>query len=99
MRPIGNRVLVRREKHADVSEGGIILPEQSKGKVHKAVVLALGTSERDKDGNLVPFEAQVGDTVLLAKYAAADVTVNGEKCAIVNNADILAVIEEGGNNE
>lgn len=92
LKPLGDRVLVKREEEEDAVRGGIILPDTAKKKQDKAVVVALGTGKRNDNGETIPFEVQVGDTVLMDKYAGQEVSVDGEEFVILQASEIMAVI-------
>lgn len=90
--PVGNTVLIKPATVADKSKGGILLPEQSREKPQEGTIIALGTGGRDERGNLIPFEVAVGDRVLLSKYGATEVEVDGEKYKLASVEDLLAII-------
>ena len=92
-RPMGDRVLARRLEEEAV-QGGIILPDSAKKKQEKAVVVAVGSGKIDKNGNVVPSPVNVGEVVIMDKYAGQEVTVEGEEFIVVRFDDIVAVIEE-----
>ncbi len=87
VKPLGNRVLVRKiEEEERRTPGGIVLPESVKDeKAVKGEVMALGTSEK--------FEVKVGDKVLISAYSGTDIRIGEEKHMLVKNIDILAVVE------
>lgn len=93
-KPLGNRVLVRRIEEEETLKGGIILPDSAKKKQEQAEVLALGTGNKDKDGNLIPIPVQVGDIVLMDKYAGQEITIDDEEYVIARADDFIAVIEK-----
>lgn len=92
IKPIGDRVLVKREEEESAMKGGIILPDTAKKKQDRATVLALGSGKRSDDGSLLPFEVQVGDVILMDKYAGQEITIEGEEFVILQASEILAVI-------
>ncbi|AFS22163.1 co-chaperone GroES [Chlamydia psittaci] len=92
IKPLGDRILVKREEEDSTSHGGIILPDTAKKKQDRAQVLALGTGKRDKDGQVLPFEVKVGDTVLIDKYAGQELTMDGEDYVIVQESEVMAVL-------
>ncbi|MEF9497528.1 co-chaperone GroES [Chlamydia sp. 04-14] len=93
IKPLGDRILVKREEEDSTALGGIILPDTAKKKQDRAEVLALGTGKRDKDGNTLPFEVAVGDTVLIDKYAGQELTIEGEEYVIVQESEVMAVLK------
>ena len=93
IKPLGNRVLVERVEAETKTAGGLFLPDTAKEKPQEAIVRALGTGGRDKDGNIIPFNVAVNDKVLITKYGGTEVTFNGVTYTILSESDILAVID------
>ena len=93
IKPIGQRVLVERVEAESKTAGGLFLPDSAKEKPQEAIVRALGTGGRDKDGKEIPFNVAVNDKVLITKYVGTEVTVNGTTYTILNESDILAIID------
>jgi chaperonin GroES len=93
LKPLGNRVLVRRLEAQETLKGGIILPDTAKKKQESAEVLAIGTGKNDKNGNLIPMPVKVGDIILLEKYSGQEVTLDGEEYIIIRADDIIAIVE------
>ena len=77
IKPLGNRVLVERVEAETKTAGGLFLPDTAKEKPQEAIVRAIGTGGRDKDGNIIPFNVAVNDKVLITKYGGTEVTFNG----------------------
>jgi chaperonin GroES len=94
LRPLGNRVLVRRLEAEDKLKGGIILPDTAKKKQEQAEVVAIGTGKKDKNGNLIPIPVKVGDIILMEKYSGQEVTVNDEEFVILKADDLIAIVEK-----
>jgi chaperonin GroES len=93
IKPLGQRVLVKRLEAEEVAAGGIIIPDTAKEKPQEAEIITLGTGGKDDDGKLIEFQVKVGDKVLISKYGGTDVKVNGQELLIINENDILGVIE------
>ena len=93
IKPLGNRVLVERVEAETKTAGGLFLPDTAKEKPQEAIVRAIGTGGRDKDGNVIPFNVAVNDKVLITKYGGTEVTLNGTTYTILSENDILAVID------
>jgi chaperonin GroES len=93
IKPIGARVLVERVEAETKTAGGLFLPDSAKEKPQEAIVRALGTGGRDKDGKEIPFNVAVNDKVLITKYGGTEVTYNGTTYTILSENDILAVID------
>ncbi len=94
IKPIGQRVLVKRLDAEAVSAGGIVLPDTAQEKPQEAEVVSLGTGGKDENGNDITFTVEEGNKVLISKYGGTDVKVNGEDLLIINEGDILGVISE-----
>jgi chaperonin GroES len=94
VRPLHDRVIVRREAEEEKSKGGIIIPDNAKEKPQRGWVVAVGPGRRDDDGKVVPLGVENGDRVLFGKYSGADVEIDGEKHLILQENDILGVIEK-----
>ncbi|MBQ9835829.1 MAG: co-chaperone GroES [Akkermansia sp.] len=93
IKPLGQRVLVERVEAETKTAGGLFLPDTAKEKPQEAIVRAIGTGGRDKDGKEIPFNVAVNDKVLITKYGGTEVTVNGITYTILNESDILAIID------
>ena len=93
IKPIGQRVLVERVEAESKTAGGLFLPDTAKEKPQEAIVRAIGTGGRDKDGQRIPFSVGVDDMVLITKYGGTEVTVNGTTYTILSESDILAIID------
>ncbi|MBX9922477.1 MAG: co-chaperone GroES [Rhabdochlamydiaceae bacterium] len=93
LKPLGNRVLAKRLDQEEKLKGGIILPDSAKKKQETAVVVAVGPGALNKDGKVQPMPVQVGDKILMDKYAGQEVTINDEEFVIVKADDIVAIIQ------
>lgn len=93
LKPVGNRVVAKRTEDQTTTKGGIILPDTAKQKQETAIVVAVGTGTTTKEGNIIPIPVSVGDTILMDKYAAQEVTVDDEEFIIVKADDIIAIVE------
>ena len=93
IKPLGQRVLIRRLEAEEVASGGIIIPDTAKEKPQEAEIIALGTGGKDDDGNDIEFQVKVGDKVLISKYGGTDVKIEGEELLIINESDILGIVE------
>ncbi|WP_312460777.1 co-chaperone GroES [Proteiniclasticum sp.] len=92
IRPLGDRVVLRRREAEETTKSGIVLTGSSKEKPQEAEVLAVGPGGY-VDGNKVEMEVKVGDKVLFSKYAGTEVKHEGEEVIVVRQNDILAIIE------
>ncbi len=94
IKPIGQRVLVRRVEAEEKSAGGIVLPDTAKEKPQEAEVVELGTGGKDEDGKTIEFNVKKGDRVLISKYGGTEVKLNGEDVLIINENDILGIVQK-----
>ncbi len=93
LRPVGNRVLVKR-REAQQQSGNIILPDSAKQKQEQETVIEIGTGKKDKAGKTIEIPVKVGDTILMDKYSGQEVKIDDEELIIVRADDIIAIIEE-----
>lgn len=93
LRPLGNRILAKRTEREETLKGGIILPDTAKKKQETATVIAVGTGKITEEGKLLPIPVKVGDTILMDKYAAQEVTIDDEEYLILRSDDITAIVE------
>ena len=92
VRPLHDRILVKRIKQEDKTKSGIIIPDTAKEKPQEGTVTAVGSGKRD-DGKVVPVDVKVGDRVLFGQYAGTEIKLNGEEYLILREDDVLGVIE------
>ena len=93
LKPLGDRVIVKRDEVEDKTASGLYLSRESKEKPQTGVVVAVGEGKRDKDGALIPMPVKVGDQVLYGKFGGTEVTVDEEELLIVRAEDIYGVFE------
>ncbi len=94
IKPLHDRVLIKRIEANTKTAGGIIIPDTAKEKPSEGIVEAVGNGFRAEDGKIVPMSVKEGDKVLFAKWSGTEVKVNGEDRLIVKESDILAVIND-----
>ncbi|HEY9684922.1 MAG TPA: co-chaperone GroES [Oculatellaceae cyanobacterium] len=92
LRPLADRVVVKKLDAEEKTSGGIVLPDTAKEKPQQGEVLAVGPGKRDEKGVLQPLEVKVGEKVLFAKYSGTEVKFDGQEFLILSERDILAVI-------
>ncbi len=92
IKPLGDRVLVKRIEEQEEKKGGIIIPDTAKEKPQEAEVIEIGPGKRQDDGKHIPIEVKKGDKVLVSKYGGTDVKLNGTEYVIIREDDILAVV-------
>ena len=93
IRPLQDRVLIKRVREEEKTKGGIIIPDTAKEKPVEGKVIAVGNGVVQKDGSVRKLEVKPGDTVLFAKYSGSDIKLEGEDHLIMREEDILAIIE------
>ena len=93
IRPLADRLLVKRIEQEEVKKGGIIIPDTAKEKPQEAEVNAVGTGRRDDKGESIPMEVKPGQRILLGKYAGTEVEIDGEEYLILREDDVLGIIE------
>ena len=93
IRPLHDRVLVRRIEEDAKSPGGIIIPDTAKEKPMEGEVVAVGAGARDDNGKLVPLDVKKGDRILFGKWSGTEVTVSGEELVIMRESDVMGVLE------
>jgi chaperonin GroES len=92
IRPLHDRVIVRRIEEEEKSKGGIIIPDTAKEKPQEGRVTAAGPGRHD-DGKLIPLDVKAGDRIIFSKYAGTEIKLNGEEHLIMREDDILGIIE------
>jgi chaperonin GroES len=94
IRPLHDRVLIKRLEDEEKSKGGIIIPDTAKEKPIQGKVLAVGKGKILKTGDVIPPDLKKGDKVLFGKYAGTEVKIDGEEHLLMREDDILAVIQK-----
>jgi chaperonin GroES len=94
IRPLQDRLIVKRVAEEEKTKGGIIIPDTAKEKPIEGKVLAVGNGKVLEDGKVRPLDVKAGDRVLFSKYAGTEVKLDGEEHLIMREEDILGVIEE-----
>ena len=93
IRPLQDRVIVKRIAEEEKTKGGIIIPDTAKEKPQEGKVIAVGKGKANDDGKVVPLDVKVGDKILFGKYSGSEIKINGEEHLIMREEDILGVIE------
>ena len=94
VRPLQDRILVKRVEEAEKTRGGIIIPESAKERPLEGVVIAVGSGKRLEDGTLVKLDVKAGDTILFGKYTGTEIKVDGVEHTIVREDEVLGIIEK-----
>lgn len=93
IRPLQDRVIVRRLAEEEKTKGGIIIPDTAKEKPQEGKVIAVGKGKVTEEGKLIPLDVKAGDKILFGKYSGTEIKIEGEEHLIMREEDILGVIE------
>lgn len=93
VRPLNDRILVKRVEEQTTTKGGIIIPDTAKEKPAEGKIIAVGNGKLADDGKRIPLEVKAGDRVLFGKYAGTEIKMEGEEFLIMREDDILGIIE------
>ncbi len=93
LRPLQDRIIVRRVEEETKTAGGIFIPETAKEKPQKGEIVAVGNGKKTEDGKVIPIDLKVGEKVLFGKYAGTEIKIEGEEFLIMREDDILGVME------
>jgi chaperonin GroES len=94
IRPLQDRVIVKRVEEEEKSKGGIIIPDTAKEKPQEGKVIAVGKGKANDDGKVTPLDVKVNDRILFGKYSGTEINIDGEEHLIMREDDILGVIEK-----
>jgi chaperonin GroES len=94
IRPLHDRIVVKRIEEEDTAPGGIIIPDTAKEKPQKGEVVAVGQGKRLEDGKLIPLDVKAGDRILFGKYSGSEIKLEGEELLIIREDEVLGVIED-----
>jgi chaperonin GroES len=95
IRPLHDRVVVKRLEESETMQGGLYIPDSAKEKPQKGEVVAVGKGKRTDEGKLLPLDVQVGDQILFGKYSGSDIKLNGNEYLIMREDEILGVFSNG----
>jgi chaperonin GroES len=93
IRPLHDRILVKRMEEQEVRKGGIIIPDTAKEKPQEGKVIAVGNGKVGEDGKKIPLDVKAGDKILFGKYSGSEVKVEDEEYLILREEDVLGIIE------
>ncbi len=94
IRPLHDRVVLRRTEEELTSPGGILIPGNAAEKPQRGTLVAVGKGRILQDGQVRPLDVKVGDNVLFGKYSGNEISINGEKLLVMREEDIMAVLED-----
>jgi len=93
IRPLQDRILVKRIEEEETTKGGIIIPDTAKEKPSEGKVVAVGKGKVNEDGKVMPLDVKKGDRILFSKYAGTEVQVEGDEHIILREDDVLGIVE------
>ncbi len=94
IRPLHDRIIVKRLEEEEKTKGGIIIPDSAKEKPMEGKVIAVGNGKKTEDGKILKMDVKAGDRVLFSKYAGTEVKIDGVEHLIMREDDILGIIEK-----
>ncbi len=95
IRPLYDRIVVKRIESQEQMQGGLYIPDTAKEKPQEGEVVAVGKGKRLEDGKLVPLDVQAGDRILFGKYSGNDIKLDGEEYLIMREDEVLGIMEAG----
>jgi chaperonin GroES len=95
IRPLYDRIVVKRLEAEEVKVGGLFIPDSAKEKPQEGEVVAVGQGKRMEDGKLIPLDVKVGDRILFGKYSGSDIKIDGEEYLIMREDEVLGILENG----
>ena len=93
LRPLADKILVKRLEAESKTKSGIVLPDSAKEKPKRGTIISLGDGKRLENGERAPFNVKKGDQVIFTSYAGTEIKIDGEELMIMSEDDILAVVE------
>ena len=93
IRPLHDRILVKRQEEKEMKKGGIIIPDSAKEKPQEGKVIAVGNGKVSDDGKKIALDVKTGDRILFGKYSGSEVTLDNEEYLILREEDILGVLD------
>lgn len=93
VRPLHDRILIKRIEEQETVRGGIIIPDTAKEKPQEGEVIAVGNGKKTEDGKVLPLDVKVGDRILFGKYSGTDIKIAEEEYLILREDEVLAVLE------
>jgi chaperonin GroES len=93
IRPLHDRILIKRQEEKETRKGGIIIPDSAKEKPQEGKVIAVGNGKVSDDGKKIPLDVKTGDKILFGKYSGSEVTLDNEEYLILREEDVLCILE------
>jgi chaperonin GroES len=94
VKPLRDRIIVRRLQEEEKTKGGIIIPDSAKEKPQEGEVIAIGSGKILDDGKVVPLEVKTGDRVLFGKYSGSEIKIDGEEFIMMREEDVLGILSK-----
>src|SRR5580765_9059750 len=96
IRPLHDRIIIRRLEEGEQKVGGIIIPDSAKEKPQQGKVIAAGNGKVNDEGKRIPLDVKTGDLILFGKYASQEIKLDGEEYLIMREDEVLAIIDDAG---
>jgi chaperonin GroES len=93
IRPLYDRIVVKRIEEQEQKVGGLFIPDSAKEKPQQGEVVAVGKGKRLEDGKVIPLDVQVGDRILFGKYSGSDITLDGDEVLIMREDEVLGILD------
>jgi chaperonin GroES len=93
LRPLHDRILIKRIEEKEAVKGGIIIPDTAKEKPQEGEVIAVGNGKKTEEGNIIPLDVKAGDRILFGKYSGAEIKMDGQEFLILREEEVLGIIE------
>lgn len=93
VRPLHDRILIKRIEEKETIKGGIIIPDSAKEKPQEGEVIAVGKGKKTEDGKVIPLDVQAGDRILFGKYSGTEIKIDDHEYLIVREEEVLGVLE------
>ena len=93
IRPLHDRIVVKRLEEKEAMQGGLYIPDSAKEKPQEGQVMAVGNGKKTEEGKVLPLDVQVGDRILFGKYSGSDIKLDGEEYLIMREDEVLAILD------
>ncbi|MEO8028649.1 MAG: co-chaperone GroES [Bryobacteraceae bacterium] len=93
IRPLYDRIVVKRVEDKETKVGGLFIPDSAKEKPQEGEVLAVGKGKRTDSGEIIPLDVKAGDRILFGKYSGSEIKIDGEECMIMREDEVLGILE------
>jgi chaperonin GroES len=93
LRPLHDRILIKRVEEKETMRGGIIIPDTAKEKPQEGEVVAVGNGKKTEDGKIIPLDVKAGDRILFGKYSGSEIKIDNEEFLILREDEVLGVLE------